>query len=90
MRATPITKLTEENQTLRKKNTYFTTEVPKLKVKLDKLTLLLKEQEETHRKEMNAINHELLKSTGMRDQLQRDYDIVSGLKMKEMIEGCGL
>jgi len=77
----------EENKKLRQKNTYFTKEVPKLKGKLDHLTLLLKEQEEKHTKEMRAKNHELLKATDMYDALQRNFEIVSALRMDELLDG---
>jgi hypothetical protein len=75
------------NETLSQKNAYFNKEIPKLKGKLDKLTLLLQEQEEKHTKEMRASNHELLKATEMYDQLQADFNIVSGLKMGELLDG---
>jgi hypothetical protein len=76
----------EDNRNLRQKNAYFTKEIPKLKGKLDKLNLLLQEQEEKHTKEMRASNHELLKATEMYDQLQADFNIVSGLKMRDMLD----
>ena len=82
-----IDKLKQDNRTLRQKNAYFTKEVPKLKGKLDKLTLLLKEQEEKHTKEMRASNHELLKATEMIDRLQENLDIMARIKMDRLVDG---
>ena len=75
------------NKRLSQKNAYYLKEVPKLKGKLDHLTLLLKEQEEKHTKEMRAKNHELLKATDMYDALQRNFEIVSALRMDELLDG---
>jgi hypothetical protein len=83
----PKAKWIEDNRNLRQKNAYFTKEIPKLKGKLEKLNLLLQEQKEAHQKEMRASNHELLKATDMYDQLQTDFNIVSGLKMGELLDG---
>ena len=81
----PKAKWIEDNRKLRQKNTYFTKQLPIVKGKVDLLTAKLKEQEEAHRKEMNTMNYELLKSTEMYDQLKRDFDIVSGLKMGDLL-----
>ena len=82
----PKAKWIEDNKVLRKKNAYFNKETPKLKGKLDKLTLLLKEQEEKHKKEMRDKDHNLHKATEAYDSLQRNFNIVSGLKMQEMLD----
>ena len=81
----PKAQWVEENRTLRQKNTYFNKQLPIVKGKIVRLEEKLKEQEENHRKEMNAMNYELLKSNEMYDQVKRDFDIISGLKVTEWL-----
>ena len=82
----PKAKWIEDNRVLRQKNTYFTKEVPKLKGKLDKMALLLQEQEERHQKEMRDANHELLLATDLCDTLQQNFDVLAAHGVQQLVE----
>lgn len=68
--------MTTKLQTLQQKVDYYEKEVPKLRKKLDQVNLLAEKQ----REETRTI-------TALYDQLQRDFDVMAGMKMRELLDG---
>lgn len=68
--------MTTKLQTLQQKVDYYEKHVPKLKKQVDDLNVLAEKQ----REETRAI-------TALYDQLRLDFDIMAGMKMKELLDG---
>ena len=81
----PKAKWVEDNRVLRQKNTYFTNQLPLLKKKLTKAEAELETMTDAYRKEINTLNSQLIEATEREDTLQRNFDMLSGLRMEELL-----
>ena len=81
----PKAKWIEDNRVLRQKNTYFNTQLPKVKKQIETLKEELKDTNKKHQEDIMNLDRELMKETVAHNETRRNFEILSSLKMEELL-----
>ena len=76
----------ESNETLSNKNAYYVTQSAKVKKRLATMKKDMEDQERGHQAAMLELKRELMAETALHNQTRHDFDVLSTLKMRELLD----